>query len=209
MECFSLPFSPLCRRHAQEMKSTTCLFIHLRLLLILNKWMNDYFQNRRTDKEQATALHCFVEWPTQLSGQVSLSFPELFPEILREALVSNFTSSHFLKGEVDWLRGTECISHRRWGMVTFLKTQGTRIVLQIPTAFLSLNKGSKTLALMRVVCNRAGVGGEATPFLGIAVPREGVKSCYLQKNLLWLWASWTTLLRFQRPMTLILFTSNY
>lgn len=69
-------------------------------------------------------------------------------------------------------------------MVTFLKTQGTRIVLQIPTAFLSLNKGSKTLALMRVVCNWAGVGGEATPFRGIAVPREGFKSCYLQKNLL-------------------------
>ena len=88
--------------------------------------MNDYFQNRRTDKEQATTLHCFVEWPTQLSGQASLSFPELFPEILREALVSSFTSSHFRKGEVDWLRGTVCISHRRRGMVTFLKTEGTR-----------------------------------------------------------------------------------
>ena len=66
-------------------------------------------------------------------------------------------------------------------MVTFLKTEGTEIVLQVPTALLSLNKGSKTLALMRVVCNRAGVGGEATPFQGIAVPREGLKSCYLQK----------------------------
>ena len=62
-----------------------------------------------------------------------------------------------------------------------LKNRGDQYC-QVPTALLSLNKGSKTLALMRVVCNRAGVGGEATPFQGIAVPREGLKSCYLQKK---------------------------
>lgn len=88
--------------------------------------MSDYFQNRPTDKKQATTLTPLYRVAIQLSDQVSLSFPELFPDMLREALVGNFSSSHFLNGEVDWLRGTVCISHRKRGMVTCLKTEGTR-----------------------------------------------------------------------------------
>lgn len=68
--------------------------------------MSDYFLNRPTDK-QATTLIPLNRVAIQQSHKVSLSFPELWPEMLREALVGDFTTSYFQNEEVDWLWGTD------------------------------------------------------------------------------------------------------
>lgn len=98
------------------------LVIHPSQTLTHPEQVNEWLFSDQQIRNKPQPYNIFWSGHSALSGQVSLSFPELFPDMLREALVSNFTSSQFLNGEVDWLWGTVCISHRRRGTVTFLKT---------------------------------------------------------------------------------------
>lgn len=117
--------SDLYSEDSQEMKST--LFYSL-FMDCYSSWASEWMITFKIyqQKKQATTTAPLYRVTICLSDQVPLSFLELFPNMLRKALVVNFISSHFLKGGVNWLWGTSCISYRRWGMVIFLKTKETR-----------------------------------------------------------------------------------
>lgn len=118
----SLYQSDLYLEDSQEMKST--LFYSF-FMDCYSSWASEWMITFKIDqqKKQVTTAAPLYRVAICLSDQVPLRFLELFPNMLRKALADNFTSSHFIKGEVNWLWETLCVSHRRWRMVIFLKTE--------------------------------------------------------------------------------------